>query len=347
MADVICNTRSLGTHLTGVQRYITEIQKHVRNDIDIVFPSHFQRGIIGHLWEQFILPSKIGDRLLWSPTNSGPISLRRQVVTVHDLVAIDHPEWVSKRYGGWYRYMLPRLLRNAAHIIAISNFTRSQIISELRIPENRVSVIYNGVDDRFCPQSPEVINKALYACGLPSSKYILSVCSIEPRKNISRLIDAWKEIVDSLPEDVYLVLVGNVGVKRVFPQMKMDNLPKRVFFSGHISDEYLPAILAGAQLFVYPSLYEGFGLPPLEAMACGTPIISSNCSAIPEVVGNAGILIDPNSVSQIAKAVKCLFFENDTRNKLIKLGLAQSKKFRWSLTASETLQLLKKVAMDG
>lgn len=346
MNDIVCNTRSLKTHLTGVQRYLGEILQHIGSQIDVVSSGDIPQGSPGHAWEQLVLPRKLHGRLLWSPTNSGPLAVRHQVVTVHDLVAFDHPEWIGWRYGQWYRFMWPRLLANVAHIIAISDYTRQCIQSAYGIPADRISVIPNGVDERFHPQDEQAIADARRECGVPTRQYVLSVSSIEPRKNLRRLIEAWRMVENRLPDDVSLLLAGKVGFKHVFPDAEITDLPKRVHFLGHVPDAHLPGLMSGARLFVYPSLYEGFGLPPLEAMACGTPVLTSNTSAIPEVVGSAAALIEPTDVEAIADAISTMLSDDAKCEVLRRAGLVQAQKYTWRKTSEETYRLLKRIAED-
>src|SRR3569832_2164374 len=145
---VVCNTRCLNAHLTGVQRYTQNILSFFPEKIECQQPSpNTSRGIRGHLWEQFSLPARVKKRLLRSPSNSGPISYTNQVVTIHDVVSLDHPEWFNKTYVKWYNYMLPHLCKNARHIITISDFSKSRIMEKLKVPDSKITRIYNGCDD--------------------------------------------------------------------------------------------------------------------------------------------------------------------------------------------------------
>lgn len=342
---MIVNTRILFGHLTGVQRYLLSILNHLPDDeISKVAPSGPLNGIKGHAWEQFSLPFKSKGKLLWSPSNSGPVAVRRQVLTMHDLVPIDHAEFLNPRFAAWYQFLLPRLVSRVDRVIAISEFTRNRLIEVFGIPEDRISVVWNGVDSRFQPQTEEKITEARLKLGIPSGRYLVALGSLEPRKNLKRLLQAWSRVVDELPEDVWLVLSGAKGKSLVFDGESYDELPARVHLTGHVPDDLLPALYSGALAAPYLSVYEGFGLPPLEAMACGTPPITGNLTALPEVVGDAGIMVDPYDIDAISDALKKLIVDDTLRQQLGEKGLQQALRFDWRKTANETWQVLRECA---
>lgn len=280
-------------------------------------------------------------KLLWSPVHSGPITIRKQVVTVHDLVPLDNPEWLTPGFVAWYRFMLPKLLKKSRHLIAISEFTKSRIIQRLHIPPEKISVVYNGVEQRFTPHAEETSSKVRETLGLPSGHYVLALGSLEPRKNISRLLQAWAQILPDIPQKTWLVIAGGAGQTSVFRSVDYSQSPERVIWAGHVPDEDLPGLYAGALLFVYPSMYEGFGLPALESMACGCPVICSNTGALPEVCGDAAMFINPLSSHELARALRQLITSRSSQEQLKLSGIQQSKKFYWQKTAQQTLNILK------
>lgn len=299
---ILINGRNLGVHTTGVQRYTKKIiECWERADYKLIAPVHPQHGIKGHLWEQFILPCNLTTGCLWSPSNTGPLLASKQVVTIHDVVPFDHPEWLNSRFVSWYKFLQPKLVKKAAHIITISEFSKNRIMDVLNVPESKITVIYNGVDpsnhNAILPRS---------SLNLPFNRYVLTVGSIEPRKNVSRLISAWNLIKNSISEDVGLVVVGAKGLARVFSNTDEDLNSRdenRVHFTGHVSDDVLCSLYSHADLFCYPSLYEGFGLPPLEAMSYGVPVLTSNTTAMAELCNGSAVLIDPLDVDDIASAI--------------------------------------------
>ena len=251
---------------------------------------------------------------------------------MHDIAPIDHPEWFTKRFALWYQMVVPRLVHRVRHIITVSEFTRNRLIDALQVPAGKITVIYNGVDRRFCPLSPEMTCQAVEAMRLPSSKYVLSLCSVEPRKNIVRLLNAWKQI-EGRYKDIWLVIAGAEGSELVFDKVLHGQIPPRVHFTSHVPEEYLAALYAGAIVYVYVSLYEGFGLPPLEAMAAGCPAIVSKTTALPEVCKDAAFYVDPCDVEAIAKAMSVLIAEPGRRRMLSERGLARASDFTWDKSA--------------
>lgn len=345
VAHGICvGARILASRTTGVQRYLRELLARLP-EIERIAPTKPPlSGSRGHAWEQFCLPTRLHGRLLWSPSNTGPLSVRNQVVTIHDVVPLDHPEWLNRRFAAWYSFLIPRLVRRVQHVITVSAFTRDRLISRCNIEDKKVSVIYNGVDTRFRLQPPDVIIDTRKKLGIPLGRYVLSVGSLEPRKNLRRLLLAWEAILPGLPTDVSLVLAGAKGRSLVFadtPELKA--LPDRVRMVGYVPDEDLPALYAGAAAFVYPSVYEGFGLPPLEAMACGTPVIVGNCGSLPEVVGEAAVSVDPYDVDAIARALLDVLTVAALADRLRAAGPVRSRKFGWDKAAKETWQVLRAV----
>ena len=335
---IIINTRTLKHNLTGTQRYLKEILNRIGDNANYVEPpNRFAQGIKGHLWEQIILPTKIKNNILWSPGNTGPIATKRQVISIMDFTTIDHPEWFSKSFSSLYQFILPRLVKNTLHTIAISEYTKERIIKLTGVGEDKVTVTLLAADKRFIPSTIDKIQYLKDSLGI-SKNYILSVGSLEPRKNLKRLFDAWKNW-QNRPDDLELVVAGGQG--KVFSNIGFDEVPNGIKLLGRVDDTDLPVLYSGAIFFIYPSLYEGFGLPPLEAMSCGTPVISSNTTSIPEVVGDAGLLINPCSTGEILDAMKEMYKNESLRIRYNKEGIERAKLFSWENTAKETVNILK------
>ena len=346
MASIVCNTRVLAKHLTGVQRYVREILRHIDGSVDVVSPAKRINGVGGHAWEQGVLPFKVGRRLLWSPSNSGPIGVRRQVVTVHDMVPFDASDTLNQKFVIWYKLFQPLLLRQAKGIITVSEFTRGRLLDRFPYLEGKTEVVHNGVDDRFKPQSETSVCVAVATLNIPSRRYVLSVGSLEPRKNLKRLIAAWSLIQHRLPDDIWLVLAGGRGVQRVYASAEEGNLPPRVHMTGHVPDELLPPLMSGAIAFLYPSYYEGFGLPPLEAMACGTAVLTANNSCMPEIVADAALQVDPYSEEAIAEGICTLIENSELRAELVSRGFKRALGFAWKEAAAHTLKILQKTSLE-
>ena len=331
MNNLVVNTRCLGTTLTGSQRYVSSILKYVPY-LKRIAPSRPLHGWKGHVWEQLVLPRRIkDDEFLWSPSHTGPIKMKRQVVTIHDLVPFDHPEWLKPSFVRAYRTIVPRVARQARHIITISEFTRERIEDILEISPEKITVVPNGVD----------VPRARATCQKSHPLFILALGSIEPRKNLARLLQAWATVAEDLSE-YELWIAGGPGTSRVYQQVRL-LLGPRVRVFGHVPEDELHHMLSCASLLAYPSLYEGFGLPPLEAMARGTPVLTSNVTALPEVVGSCAVLVDPQSTASIAAGLLQVL---DTRSmrRLGRMGLERACRLTWRQSAERTIEVLTSAA---
>ncbi|OUY06685.1 glycosyltransferase family 4 protein [Acinetobacter populi] len=334
------NTRNLVGHTTGVQRYTKKIIDNWNDSlIQPISPQeNFASGLKGHFWEQFILPRQCKDqKLLWCPSNTGPLSYMNQVVTIHDTVPFDHPEWLNPKFVWWYKFLQPKLAHKVKHIITISEFSKNKIIEHLNISEEQVSVIYNGVDLVERNFNDQEENKFL---NLPP--YILSVGSLEPRKNLLRLISAFIQYKKETKSEIQLVIVGKKGVSRVFSDVGFNEIDTEdIIFTGHVSDSELRHLYKSALGFCYPSLYEGFGLPPLEAMQFSVPVLTSNSTAIKELCENRAILIDPTSIDSIAEGIFDLL-NGGVSPDIINSNLEYVQSLSWDNCARQTLQVLSK-----
>jgi len=318
--ELVINGRFLSRRVTGVERYAREITKIFGKDCRIETTK--LNGVAGHAWEQFVLPAKLTRRsILWSPANTGPLLARNQALTIHDLSPLEHPEWFKKSFALWYRLFLPILARRVRVIFTPSEFVKRKVEETFGI--KNIIVTPDGVDASiFCPDA------ILKAYDLPE-KYILFVGSIQPRKNLTGLLKAWREIKDVF-KDTWLIVAGEKG--NVFRSENFSD-EERVRFFGYVSDDELPGMYANAKLFVLPSFDEGFGLPALEALACGTPVIVSNGGALPEVVGDAGMIFDLAKPDDLSSSIKTILSDNHLRNTMKEKGLLRAKTFSWQTTA--------------
>ena len=336
-SKILINGRFIRQRLTGVQRYASEVIRHFGPRIQLIVPPLNPRFSRLPIWEQFFLPFSIkSNDLLWSPTNTGPLVVSNQVVTVHDLSTLDHPEWFSHRFSTWYRFLLPKLAQRVRKIITDSQFSKSRIVDLLEIHEERVIVIKGGVGESFYPIPKERTRKILLKYGI-NEAYFLYVGSLEPRKNLPRLLQAWERVAIDIP-DLELVVAGESSYP--FREVDLSERNQRVRFLGRVIDADLPALYSGALAFVYPSIYEGFGLPPLEAMACGTPVITSNTTSLPEVVGDAGLLFNPYNVDEIAATIREIISNENLRQELRQKGMARASQFSWETTAQRVWEVL-------
>lgn len=338
---IVCNTRNLGAKLTGVQRYTSAVLEHLPLPIDRIEPSRPLPGMTGHAWEQLVLPWQLRGRLLWSPSTSGPLTVDKQVISLMDMSIFDHPEWFSGAYVRWYRYLMPQLVGRSRAVITISEFSKRRILHHFPHAQGKVHVTPLGFDDRFRPREPGEVSPRLADLQLPPGPYLLCLGSVTARKNVSQILKAWALAAHRLPGSPWLVFVGDRPDARIFGDHQLQAIPERVFFTGHVADRYLPYLYAGAVASVYVSLYEGFGLPPLESMASGTPVVASETTAMPEVVGDAAALVDPTSAEAISIAIEKLVTDTAHRDALRQQGLRRAAGFSWRRTAALTADILR------
>lgn len=279
--------------------------------------------------------------------NTGPsfFKLKKQkyIITVHDLIPLVFPQSRPYKVFLIYKFLLPRTLKNADKIITVSKSTKSDLIKYFKIPPDKIEVIYEAADERFKILGNNEVKAIREKLNL-NFPFILYVSGLAPHKNLITLIKAFhKAKMKGINHK--LVITGKKRWKHqdIFDFIDTLNLQDDVIFTDYISDEDLPGIYNAADLFIYPSLYEGFGLPPLEAMACGCPVIASNTSSLPEVIGDAGILFDPYDVDELTTSIYNVLIDTELKSNLRNKSLEQAKNFSWSKCAIETLNVYRDV----
>lgn len=312
------------------------------------------------LWTRIALPmalylSKEKVDVSFSPTHYIPrFSPIPRVCTIFDLSYLHFPEMFKAKdiyqLKNWTKYSI----ENADHIITISNFTKKDIIDNYHIDPDKITVTYLGYDqENFYPlKDKKKVNEILNKYNI-KQPYIIYIGTMQPRKNLVRLIEAFSSVVGE-DDRLNLVIVGKTtGPGRegwmfqdILKAPKKFDIENRVIFTSFAPTKDLPALLSASEAFILPSLWEGFGIPALEAMACGTPVLVSNVSSLPEVVGHAAALFDPYSVKSISEAIAKAANNGSIRKKRVQLGLKQAKKFSWVKCAEETLKILENFKND-
>jgi len=283
-----------------------------------------------------LLPQLAGNHLLWNPANTGPVirKVRRQVSTIHDLTQLDPA--INPKTFKYYRWLISRLVQQSQGILTDSEFSKNCILEEFKCSEKSVVAIPLGVDhDRFRVHSEKEIElfRSRFKLG---PGYLLTLGSTSPRKNLVRMIEAWSRAQDSVPKEAELIIAGDLSKESGLQA----TLPPRTRLIGRVSDQDLPPLLASAGAFIFPSLSEGFGLPPLEAMACGTPCIVSNTTSLPEVVGDDAAPINPLDVGSMAEAIISVLTDAGYQKQLRSAGLARSAGFTWDKATASTADFL-------
>lgn len=350
---IYINARFLTQQITGVQRYAIEISTQlntVHTDITFVTPKKIihkdlakklnisiNGRLSGHLWEQIELPKylkKHNNPLLINLANTAPLFYKNQIVTIHDLAFLRNPKWFSSKFYLYYKLLIPKIAENSLKIITVSNFSRKEIVNLLNIPEEKVGVIYNAVSQDFIELSRDNFENKY-------GEYILSVASLDPRKNFKNLVLSFNKL--NL-KGTKLVIVGSEN--KVFADQKLKSLIQEnpnIILTGYVTDEELIGLYRNATFFIFPSLYEGFGLPPLEAMACGCPVVVSNAASLPEVCGDAAYYVNPYNVESIAEGMYKVLTDETLRQSLIQKGIERAKLFSWEKSAKEHIRVFEEV----
>lgn len=275
-----------------------------------------------------------------------PIRQARTILTVHDLTFMRLPQCFEAGLRVYLNKVVPRSIERADLVLADSQSTKNDLIELLGVSPDRIEVVYAGVEGRFRPMEGEMALqrvKKRYGLDFP---FILTVGTLEPRKNFTGLIEAYALMRDKGRK---LVIAGGEGwlYDEIFARVEQLGLEGKVIFPGFVADEDLPALYNLAELFVFPSLYEGFGLPPLEAMACGTPVITSDRPSLPEVVGEAGFMVEATDSQGLAEAMERVLMDEDLRREMGEKGLKQAEKFTWEAAAEKLLEVYKRLGASG
>ena len=370
MLHIGINGRSIFRQLTGVQHYARQITHSLLaiKAEDVVFSvfsgregrsaepdlplaaSFFPAGgpLRGMIWEQSLLKrmaKKAEVDVLFSPGNVAPLYPPvPSVVTIHDLAFLLFPQYFSRSFSLYYRTVIPRIAGQAAAVITDSESVRQDLEEHLEVPANKITVIPLGVSRDFRRRvTKKEMEEVRRRHGLPD-RYFVSISSLEPRKNLKNVLAAFRLLPEEVSGEHKLVIVGGGNKIYADPGLAYDLSrmpPGSVLTPGYVPTGDLPAIYRMSTALVFPSLYEGFGLPVLEAMAASTPVITSSRSSLPEVAGHAAVLVDPESREELAAAMELIATDSGTRHLLIERGKKRSAGFTWEKTAKRTLDVLR------
>lgn len=351
MKKILLNGLQLGKQNSGVQYYTEYLLKALQQikSLDFEFDILKNDNINGKggsslkriIFEVFLLKFYIKKKhfdLYHSPHYILPNRFKiPAVVTIHDLITLDFPELCKYQSVFYFNFFFKKTIRNANIIIAVSHIVKKDIIRHFNVDAHKIRVIHLGIDPIF----KNTLDFDLAIKYRLPEKYILFVGNIEGKKNLTRLLLAFNELINQNKIEHKLVLVGKKGWKNksVYKTISKYNLKPYILFTGYVPKKDLPAIYSMSDLFVFPSIYEGFGIPPLEAMACGIPVIVSNQGASPEICGDACLLVNPYDIHEMAKSIEILLNNKELRQNKINLGLERVKQFNWEKTAKETLKI--------
>lgn len=349
---IYINGRFLTQNMTGVQRFAEEISlqiEHMRDDVILLVPdvkaikkqSLLKRfnieevpGLNGHLWEQITLPLYLLRKkspLLINLSNTAPVFYSHQVVTHHDITYLKYPKSFPFSFRLLYRIISPLMIRNSKQVVTVSQFSRSEISSQYRCQEEKIKIIYNAVSDLFEP-TKEVTSEP------DKERYLLAVSSTNYHKNFHGLIDAFSDA----NLDIDLKIIGDSA--DVFSTLDLKRNHPRIHFVGRVNDDELVKLYQHATAFVFPSFYEGFGIPPLEAQACGCPVISSNTASMPEVLGESVLYFNPESKREIINALSLIVSDVELRAQLVEKGFKNKERFSWGESASKLNDIIRNVS---
>jgi glycosyltransferase involved in cell wall biosynthesis len=353
MPPIYVNARFLTQQTTGVQRYAIEITRElvrINPNVRLLAPHNILHQELaeelnvaivgrlkGHLWEQIDLPLYLRSQknpLLLNLGNTGPLRYRNQIVTIHDLSFLVNPGWFSNQFARFYSLLIPRLIRRAKTIITVSMFSKQEIVRILGTADQKIHLISCAISSTLMGDLSSPVHLPFPIPG----KYILAVGSIEPRKNLRSLIEAFRQRHD---KEVHLVVVGSRNKVFADSQIRQNaEADSSIHFTGYVSDSQLVHLYRNAELFVYPSFYEGFGMPPLEAMGHGCPVIVSDIPAHREVCSEAAVYVNPGSVSSILAGIEKVAADEVLKSRMIAEGQQRVRYFSWRVSAGKLNALL-------
>lgn len=340
--------------IDNINKYLLFMPENCKYDMALKENFHLNNiteGNESNFWDEVNIPNILKDKnieLYHVPQNGVGLPADKKcrfVITLHDVIPYKMPETVSDRYLKIFSDHIPKIISECDGIITVSNYSKKDIIETFNFPENKVYVTHLASEDIYRPLDKRVSRYIAEKYYSIQGDFILYVGGFSPRKNIVGLIESFSKLLCSYKKDVKLVVVGKKGKSYEIYKKRAEELhiSDKVLFPGFVSIEHLPYIYNASQLFVYPSFYEGFGLPPIEAMSCGVPVIASNVTSVPEVVGDGGLLIDPKDIDNLCDSMFRVLSDEELRKKLISLGLSKASNLSWDKTANETISAYNRI----
>jgi glycosyltransferase involved in cell wall biosynthesis len=339
MESVFVNSRVLKIPSNGQRRVAHELIKRMPNLVQVSPPNYSSSGMSGHAWEQFVLPARTWQGALWSPSTTGPVLHRNHIATIHDIAWVDVSQFFGKRFTMWYGPLIDRLAHSVRHIVTASDFTRGRLIEHYGVLEDRVTTIHLGVSENFVPHSSEDIEAVRERFGLGDEPYFVGFSGTDPRKNTIQLLKAW-EISGLWKQGMKLVMFGRKGNTSVFAAQEGSIEVPGTVMVGAVDDVALATLYSGAHGFLFPSRYEGFGLPVIEAARCGCPILTTRCASLPEVSPSDACFVDPDNLNEMAEAIVAMAFKIESQD-VKELRMREMDKFNWDRAAEEYQQLFR------
>ncbi|MCK9582129.1 MAG: glycosyltransferase family 4 protein [Endomicrobiales bacterium] len=301
-----------------------------------------------HVWEQFVLPLYVliyKCDVLFNPTNTAPIiNFSKTILFLCDVSFMVNPKWFSKSFSICYRFIIPIISRRANAIITISQSSKNDIVKYCKVSEDKVKVVYPSLSGIFDANN-DGQNDSVLANLHIRKPFVLFTGSINPRKNLKNLITAFKKYKSKFNDMEHSLIVVGAMNTNFAPEALTNDKNNNIVYVGYVDDNQLKSLYQESELFIYPSLYEGFGLPPLEAMCCGTPVIVSNTSSLPEVCGDAAIYVDPENTEQISDAINNILCNADMRKKMIMKGKERVLHFNWDDAAKNVIHITEEVSL--
>ncbi len=348
---LIINSRFLTQNITGVQRFAIEISKQLKKQlgekVQFISPKNIVHSELakeldvkvigdktGHLWEQLDLPKylkSIDSPLVLNLANTAPFFYRNKIVTVHDIAYERFPQTFDWKFRVFYKLLIPNIIKTAKHILTVSEFSKNEIHNLYGINLENIGVVYNAVNEIFKSKKIET-----------NQKYILAVSSLNYQKNFHSLVKAFNQLDD---KSTKLYLVGSINKNFASIEL-LSEIEKNtnIVFKGRVDDNELIELYSNAICFVYPSLYEGFGIPPLEAQACGCPVICSNVASLPEVGGvDSVVYCDPYNVNDIREKIELVLNDKNLQNDLKIKGFENIKRFSWEESVRKIIEVIKEI----